>query len=989
MKRYFSGLRARLLLLVLFAVIPAFVLNIYKAIDDRRQAAAEATQDARDRVHLAAREHSRLIASTRQYLLSVSKLPEVKQPTSVEACHRTLAEVHSPFSYYRLIGLALANGNVYCRSLKIFTKVNITDRGYFQRAVQTRDFGIGDYQIGRATLKPSINFGQAVIGEDGKINSVVFAALDIDWLNKLIATHELPPNSSMEVIDTDGTILARYPNPETWVGKTIPNSDLIRAVLGNQEEEGGTAEIAGLDGIKRFYAFSPLHNSPSGQVYVSVGLSTDVAFAAANEGFKRSIIVLLIVATLGVLLAWTVGDKFVLRRIKALATAANRLAEGDLTARSGLPHGEKEEISQLAFVFDRMASGLQLMTIALQRVNRALKTLSACNRGMLGANDELTLLNDMCRTIVQVGGYRYAWIGYADHTEDRTIQAAAQYGQGGELDELPAELIDSTWTDGEQGRGLIAEAIRTVKPCISHNMAGASKTTAWAEAASKHGIASGAVFPLTVQGKVVGALMICAREADAFNSEERELLNEAAQDIAVGISMLRVRTEHDRILEHMAYFDELTGLPNRAQLEKSLRRAMLEADQHNGSLALAIVDINRLWEVNDALGFHHGDQILKEIGIRIRRLFNKDTLVARMRGDEFAVLLVGASVDKIKQAVQSILDKLREPLLINNVTLELGAVIGVSLYPKHGKQAVELIRHADVAMHQAKKSGKGYLIYAVEEDEDYAKRLSLVSELRRAIETNQLILYYQPKIDMRSGALCGMEALVRWNHPVRGLIPPDEFISLAEQSGLINPLTDWVVRNALLQSITWRKAGFNTPVAINLSARTLRDSEFMDRMRALFGELGAEPSWLEIEITEGAVMDDADRALDILTQLNEMGITLFIDDFGTGYSSLGYLKKLPVDAVKIDKSFVMDMLENLDSAAIVRSTIGLAHDLDLKVVAEGVESQEILEKLAGLGCDTAQGYHISKPLPPENFDGPAFMSQRTFIKRPRKKRKAG
>ena len=260
MKHYFYGLRGRLLLPVLFAVIPAFALNFYTVANERQEAAANAERYAVNLVQLAAREQRRLVTSTKQFLLSLSKLPEVKKPTSVQACHHTLAEVHTPFSHYRLIGLALANGDVFCRSLPISTKVNISDRGYFQRAVYTRGFGIGEYQIGRATLKNSINFGQAVLDASGEVRTVVFAALDLDWLSQLIATTDLPPGSSMEVIDSRGTVLARYPDPEKWVGKTVPEASLIDTII--TRRDGGTAQVKGIDGINRLYAFAPLHDNP-------------------------------------------------------------------------------------------------------------------------------------------------------------------------------------------------------------------------------------------------------------------------------------------------------------------------------------------------------------------------------------------------------------------------------------------------------------------------------------------------------------------------------------------------------------------------------------------------------------------------------------------------------------------------------------------------------------------------------------------------------
>ncbi len=965
MRYSLSGLRARLWLPVLFAVIPAFALNAYTAIVQRQQAALNAERDATNLVQLAAREQGRLIASTRQLLISLSNLPEVRHPSSVAACHRTLAEVLKPFSYsHRLIGLALPDGNVYCRSSTVTTKVNISDRGYFQRAMQTRDFGIGDYQIGRATLKNSINFGQAVLDDHGNVLTVVFAALDLDWLNQLIATNELPPDSSLTVVDKDGTVLARHPDPQKWVGKDLPNSPLISTIL--TQSGKGTAEVKGLDGVTRLYAFAPLHDGPIGRVYVSVGLSKEVAFAAANADFSRNLKLLLMVATFAMLLAWLGSDAFVMRRVKALSGAARRLAQGDLSARTGLPHGS-EELGQLARAFDNMAVGLQLMTSALQRVNRALKTLSACTRAVVRATEEQALLAELCHTIVRVGGYRCAWIAYAEHDEHKTVRAVAQTGFEDDVESLAALTADVTWADTEQGRGLASTAIRTVKPQVVQHISSDPALTQLHHEAILRGCASGAAFPLAIHGKSLGALTIYSEEPDAFAMEELELLNEAAQDLAFGIATLRTRVEHDQTLEHLAYFDTLTGLPNRASFEQRLRRALPEADRSGQSLALMIIDIDRLWEINDALGFNQGDQLLKDVGVRIQQLFKREVLIARMRGDEFAVLLPVNGGDDASGTAQRILNALREPFTMGDVRLDVSATVGISLFPQHGAEAPRLIRHADVAMHQAKKSGEGYAFYAVENDEDNTKRLALIGELRRAIEKDELVLYYQPKINMRDGHVCGVEALVRWNHPSRGMIPPDEFIPLAEQTGLIKPLTEWVLSAALRQSAHWRQAGLALPIAVNLSARNLHDSELVDKLADLLTAWNAEPHWLELEITEGAVMDDPEGALEILTRLNAMGIPLFIDDFGTGYSSLGYLKKLPVGAMKIDKSFVIDMLTDADSATIVRSTIGLAHDLDLKVVAEGVENRAMWDQLATLGCDVAQGYHMSKPLPAEQL----------------------
>ena len=958
MKRSSIGLRARLLLLVLSAVIPAFGLIGYTAINQRQQAASDAERNVLNLVRQAAREQSQLIASTRQMLMTLAQLPAVRQP-DVASCSRLLADLLKPYPYYTNFGAAAPDGRVFCSALPMTRPMNIADRSYFQRSLQLRDLGVGNYQIGRVTGINAINFGYPVRDTGGNIRAVVFAALNLSWLNRLIAGVDLPAGSTLTVVDSRGTVLARNPEPEKWVGKSMPETPLINAMLSRHGE--GTAELDGLDGVTRLYAFAPLHDSPSGNVYVSVGTPKAAVFATVNRVFARNMTWLVLVAVLALAAAWIGSDVFVLRHVRSLADAARRLGKGDFSARTGLPHGG-EEFGQLAHTFDEMAG-------TLQKVNRALKTLSAGNRALVRATEEPALLAEICRIIVEVGGYRCAWVGYAEYDEDKLVRPAAQMGFEGGLDTL-IEATRETWADMERGRGPAGTAIRTGKPCIVRNILTNPNFAPWREEVHRRGYASCVAFPLAVPGKVIGALAIYSSEPDAFDTEELELLGESVEDLAFGITTLRTRAEHEQAHEtirRMAYYDRLTGLPNHVHFEERLQLALSEAALHGQSLALLLLDLNRFQEINDAFGFQQGDLLFKDIGMRIRGALTEDEMLARMRGDEFAILLPGSDAARAAKTAVQILAALEQPFVLSDLALDISAAVGIALFPQHGSEASRLIRHADVAMHQAKKSGKNYAIYAAEEDEDSPWRLALAGELRRAIEQDELVLYYQPKIDMRDGVVCGAEALVRWMHPQRGMIPPDEFIPLAEHTGLIKPLTDWVLEAALRQSSGWRETELVMPIAVNLSARNLRDAELLDKIERLFTAWGANAGWLELEITESAIMDDPEGALEILKRLSELGITLFIDDFGTGYSSLGYLKKLPVNAVKIDQSFIMDMLTNTDSAAIVRSTIGLSHDLGLKVVAEGVENQAMWDRLAALGCDTAQGYHISKPLPAEQF----------------------
>jgi predicted signal transduction protein with EAL and GGDEF domain len=336
--------------------------------------------------------------------------------------------------------------------------------------------------------------------------------------------------------------------------------------------------------------------------------------------------------------------------------------------------------------------------------------------------------------------------------------------------------------------------------------------------------------------------------------------------------------------------------------------------------------------------------------------------IARLGGDEFAVILPGTDADSLPALVGDLLRRLQAPFMVEGQHVAVGASIGVSLAPEHGNEADTLLRRADVAMYVAKRGGAGFAIYSADQDRNSPDRLSLIGELRRAVEDGELVLHYQPKIDLRTGALAGVEALVRWEHPIRGLLSPDQFVPIAEQAGLIEPLSLWVLRAALMQANAWRRIGLEVPVAVNLSMRSLHDEDLPDTIAELLTATRTPANLLVLEITESTLMADPTRTLAILERLRAMNVRVAIDDFGTGHSSLTYLKRLLVDELKIDRSFVKDIVTDATDRIIVRSTIDLAHGLGLRVVAEGVEDAITRALLADLGCDEAQGFHIGRPL---------------------------
>ncbi len=423
-------------------------------------------------------------------------------------------------------------------------------------------------------------------------------------------------------------------------------------------------------------------------------------------------------------------------------------------------------------------------------------------------------------------------------------------------------------------------------------------------------------------------------------------------------------------LEHRANHDALTGLPNRECLHERAVHSIAQANFQNRNIAFLLLDLNRFKEVNDTLGHSIGDHLLKEIAARLQQeLDERNAELYRLGGDEFAVAARALNnADEAVALAEIINHSLRQPIRVEGISLELGASIGIALYPLHGHNSHAMLRCADVAMYHAKTHGTGIAIYDAGYDSHSPRRLMMVAELGTAIRENQLCLHFQPRIDLASGHCTGCEALLRWQHPVHGMVPPGDFIPIAEMSDVIHPLSRWVVRAALEHIRDWQRNGLSIPVAVNLSARNLSDRHCPQRIADLLQEYQVPHHLLEIEITESAFISDPKRALQVVDQLHELGLKLAIDDFGTGYSSLSYLKRLPISTLKIDRSFVKDMLGNEADAAIVRSTIGLAHSFGLKVVAEGVEDTATLDALRELQCDQAQGFHIARPLPVESFN---------------------
>ncbi|MDH4561128.1 EAL domain-containing protein [Pseudomonas sp. BN411] len=427
------------------------------------------------------------------------------------------------------------------------------------------------------------------------------------------------------------------------------------------------------------------------------------------------------------------------------------------------------------------------------------------------------------------------------------------------------------------------------------------------------------------------------------------------------------RKQAEECIRRMAYFDELTGLPNRLSMRDALGKAITTSGDAHRPFALLHVEVDNVRDINETLGYHEGDRLLQEVAKKLRGTVDDGETVARIADSSFSVLLPGMDARHAVQTARKIMQTLNTPLELDTLLVTADCSTGIALFPGHGSDPDALLRRANVARYGATRSAEKLAVYAGSLDSDNAQRLILMTDLRRAIDGDELLLLFQPKLRVQSRRVSGVEALIRWKHPERGLMSPAQFIGFAESTGLITRLTYWVLAAAVRESHAWHGSGQAVPIAINLSPHDIRDTQLFEQISSALETWGGSPDWIQFELTESCIMEDLPAAQRVLMQLREAGFKLFIDDFGTGYSSLSYLRKLPVDYIKIDQSFVKELDSDRESAAIVESIIKLAHSLRIEVVAEGVESAATMDMLSNWGCEEAQGYCISKPISGRDF----------------------
>ena len=627
----------------------------------------------------------------------------------------------------------------------------------------------------------------------------------------------------------------------------------------------------------------------------------------------------------------------ILRQVEAVLASRNQ-APAEIP--DNLDHGHlRVMVDQLL----EKTGALESQQRRIERLNRTLEVLSAVNALIARAADRQALLDEACRIAVEKGGFRLAAIGLADGLGH--VRQVARAGEGSaerDLARLRLGTRSLIWNDAQSG--------------------------------------SFVALPLLVDGETAGILLLYARQRDFFDEEEMRLLHELAGDIAFALRHLAQKARMD----YLAYHDSLTELPNRSLFTDRMTQALNAARREKRFAAAIFVDVERFRMVNESFGRKAGDDLLREVGTRLRQAAREQDTVARVGADHFAVAV--APFERPGDTAYTFLERLdqafAQPIVIEGVELRVALKAGIGVFPTDGESTEALCANAETALIKAKQQGNRYLFYAPEMNARVAEALAMENRLRRALEDGTLALHYQPKIDVSTGEVAGLEALIRWNDPELGSVPPARFVSLLEETGMILAAGRWALRKTVEDIRRWQGLGLKVPrTSVNVSALQLRQKDFVDSVLDAIGEFEGAAPLLDIEITESVLVDDIEESTRKLQALRRAGVEVSVDDFGTGFCSLSYLARLPVDTLKIDRSFVVRMRDAGVPRNIVAMIVSLAHTLNLRVVAEGVEDDEQVRLLRELGCDQIQGFFVSRPVPPEDVDAMLSSGSRTSLRK--------
>lgn len=968
------SLKTRLIVLTvgLFVIFVGALVFFSATVLQRRFEQVLADQQFASTQRLAAELDNKLAERIRELTRAAGGLPADLRAETIDPYLAHFGDLNSDFSAGMAVigmdGKAIADYPVAPGRRGTY----FGDRGYFRQVVAMHKPYIDKPIMGRALKRPVLTIGVPVFDAAGQLRAVLTGIIDLTAANFLgvISQKAMTGKGEFFILSLqDSLIIAATDARRVMTATAAPGVNrMVDRIVGGFE---GSDIAVSSEGISKLYSAKRI--SAANWAVVSA-LPARVAFGPLRL-MQNYLYLLAGAMTLLALLAIRWLARRMLAPLEEAGTAMRRMTAGEVPM-APLPERRADEIGRLIGNFNRLIEDRQRHESALEeseqtqrRLNRALRLLSDCNMALVHAQREQGLLDEICRLVVTTGGYRMAWVGYAEQDPEKTVRPVSQAG----LDEGYLSGITISWADTESGRGPTGTAIRDGTVQLNQSFLSNAAMKPWRESAIEQGYRSSIALPLVSDRRVFGALTIYSLASDAFAEDEVKLLTELANDLAFGIEALRERAQRqvaEEKLVFLAHHDPLTGLPNRLLLRDRFDRAIAGAERERSGVAMLFLDLDNFKQVNDSLGHDVGDRLLVQAVQRLQACVRDTDTISRQGGDEFVILLTGViDTSVISQVAQKVLDSVAAPFEIDTHTLSISFSIGISLYPDDGRDFDTLFKNADTALYHAKDSGRdAYHFFAARMNTDALARMQLQSDLRRAVKNQEFLLHYQPQVDIISGRIVGLEALVRWQFPGRELIPPGTFIPLAEDSGMIIPIGEWVINEACRQAMVWQDQGLPPlVVAVNLSAHQFRRGDLIGTVAGALERSGLPAALLELELTESILLQETDLVMKKLHSLKEMGVKLSIDDFGTGYSSLSYLKRLSVDKLKIDQSFVRDLVEDADDAAIIRAIIQLGHTMQLSVIAEGVETEAQLAFLKSNGCDEAQGYLFSRPVAAEEF----------------------
>jgi len=606
----------------------------------------------------------------------------------------------------------------------------------------------------------------------------------------------------------------------------------------------------------------------------------------------------------------------------------------------------------------------------IERLNRIHAVTGAISSAMMRLRDRDELLHEACRVATTEGKFPFAWVAAID-PKTRKPEILAWHGNAQTFD-LIRMMVDRDLCP--EAYRPSARAMRTRRAVVINNLAIEAAVSEARDDLLRAGFRSVAAFPLLIEGVAVAALVLPATEVDFFNAEEVALLCSLTADLSYGLQYI----EQLRRLQYLASYDALTGLPNARLFGDQMQQFIEMAQQEGKSVCMVVIDLEHFTLINESWGREAGDEVLRQVAQRFRNCLVEPFALGRIAADTFAAASPNQAI--ASTSCGHLLDVMKLPFQIGDHTIRVSAQAGIALFPSDGEDGRTVFKNAERALKLAKASGQRSLYYASEMNERMAQRRQLEEQLRTAIDLQQFVLHYQPRVDMLSGRLVGAEALIRWEHPDRGLVLPGNFIPLAEETGLIVAMGTWAIQTVCAQQAAWIAAGLSAiPISVNLSTVQFESGDLLNVVRGALASSRIDAKYLELELTESAVMRDADSAAEVLTTLHQLGIGLALDDFGTGYSSLALVKRFPFQVIKIDKSFVADITQDAGDAVIATAIIAMAHRLNKRVVAEGVETQGQFNYLRAQGCDEMQGNFFSPPITSKAFESQVRTNQRLAL----------